>query len=284
MNISISNQFLNQNKIGNIGFKPMILTLITTLVGVIFGNQLFNLVYNQVLKKSFPNYNFKNSDFVNFGIIIVVFGIGLIVFKFAFEFFYKRSIMTLITTKNRFRWNDYFLGFVIYSFLIVVFSRIFDQNVFNHFISKFSPTNFALVFFIGFAAFAIQTFFEELIFRGFIFQSLNYSRITIYGVIIINAILFGLLHAGYGISNLIESAIFAFVFCLIVLIKNGIELASGAHLANNLMLVTFLSTFDDQVQKPFSWDYKINETLPTLLVLFLLLGFVFFTNKKHNYE
>ena len=99
-------------------------------------------------------------------------------------------------------------------------------------------------------------------------------------MIIINALIFGILHFGYGIGSFIHSFTFGIAFALIVIMQNRIEFASGAHNANNLLLSLVFLDISEAVKEDFSWTIDWLDLGIHLIMLTAMLGIVYKYFKK----
>lgn len=95
-------------------------------------------------------------------------------------------------------------------------------------------------FFLSAAFFAVAAMFEEVLFRGYIFQTLA-RGVTVVPAMVIMAVLFGLAHLGnpnasaFGVLN---TALVSMVFCLAYLRTRGLWLPFGIHFAWNFAQTT----------------------------------------------
>jgi membrane protease YdiL (CAAX protease family) len=88
----------------------------------------------------------------------------------------------------------------------------------------------------------VQAFTEELIFRGYITQSLYAATKNKYTSILLSGILFGLAHTGNGgnvIVYFLLTLIIGLFFSYTVELFGGIEFSAGMHLAINLITFVF---------------------------------------------
>jgi len=79
----------------------------------------------------------------------------------------------------------------------------------------------------------VQTFSEELIFRGYLTQGLYLALKKPLPAAIASGLLFGAVHISNGVSQSINAAVFGIVCAMIAIRTGGIALTWGLHLANN---------------------------------------------------
>ena len=104
-------------------------------------------------------------------------------------------------------------------------------------------------------------------------KHLKIKNIT--ALVLVNALIFGVLHFGYGIGSFIHSFTFGIAFAIIVVKQNRIEFASGAHNANNLILSLVFLDIADATSAEFSLSIDWLEMGIHLFTISLLVGIVY---------
>lgn len=205
---------------------------------------------------------------------------------------HRQSIKSLTTSREKIDWRRIFFSFFLWSGFTIITTLL---NYFLH------PTdfkfNFSLIPFLNFLCLAIifiplQTGFEEYFFRGYMMQGIGVLTKSTLFPLFFTSVFFGLTHIsnpevgmiGYFILFYYIGA--GFFLGIITLLDDGIELALGFHVANNLvgsLLVTSdwsalqtNSIFKD-VSKP---SYFFDSIL--IMLLFLVLLYIF--NKKYKWK
>ena len=118
----------------------------------------------------------------------------------------------------------------------------------DNFIITFQFESFIYVLLLSIIVFFIQAGWEEFFFRGYlaqVFAGWTNSRVA---AIIIPSILFGLIHSSnpevfeYGfLPMMIQYIGLGIIFGLVSTFDDGIELAIGAHIINNILNASFVS-------------------------------------------
>ena len=255
---------------------------------------IVNILIRQMLpiiKSLFPDNNY-GKDLFTFCLVLLIFGVAVIAFMFTAHKLHKRSIMSFISNQNKFSWKSYFAGFLSWGGILFLSLLVVNYEKFEAFLVDFNLNHFLILFLLGFVAIGIQSFFEEMVLRGYLLQGLRLRINNTALLIIINAIIFGLLHFGYGIQNFLSSLFFGVAFALIVNLQNRIEFVSGAHNANNLLLSLVFLDLYDAANEQFSWTINWVEFGLHIFSLLLLIGLVYiilirgsknyFLNIKHN--
>ena len=266
-------KFIKQAETGKNDWWRYVLTILATVAGI----AIANIGIQQILptfKSLFPDNQFGKD--LGMSILIgVVFSIALFAFVTAAKKLHQRSFFSFINTGSTFRWTSYFSGFLIWGVLLFLGALTTDFDIFQSFLSKLNITHFLILFAVGFISIGIQSFFEELVIRGYFLQGkhLKIKNITI--LILVNALIFGVLHFGYGIESFIHSLTFGIAFALIVIKQNRIEFVSGAHNANNLLLSLVFLDISEAVNANFSWTINWLEMTIHLIILSLFVGIVY---------
>ncbi|MEI6022174.1 MAG: CPBP family intramembrane glutamic endopeptidase, partial [Bacteroidota bacterium] len=133
----------------------------------------------------------------------------------------------------------------------------------------------------------IQSGFEEAVFRGYLMQGFALWFKNGWMALLMTSLLFGLAHMSnpevgeYGWPMMLSYyAFFALFMGAITLLDEGLELAMGVHLANNMMASVMVCS-DHSVIKTYS-IFTESKGQPTfeLLIWLLFATLVFFIFKK----
>ena len=252
------------------------------------------------------------ADFSRFGIdpnisliyIVIPFIVGMVALALLMKPLHGRTFVSIINGRERVRWSRVLFSFVVW---VLLFS------IYLVFILKVDPENYTLnnnsrslivlaivaIIFIPF-----QSVFEELLFRGYLMQGLGVAFGNKLGPLIITSVLFGLMHSinpevkEFGFFVMMPQYItFGFVFGILAILDDGIELAMGAHAANNVFLSIFLTQKSSTLQTEAMFEqhdvYPWTDFLSLVLVsavFILIMRFVYkwkgniFSLKNNNSE
>ena len=162
--------------------------------------------------------------------------------------FYKRSFQMVINGTKAIRWSRVFFGMLVWGQLIIVqilLAYFIDPD---NFIITFQWKSFIPILLVSIIIFSIQSSFEEFFFRGYLAQVFAGWFKSRWIAIIIPSILFGLIHSAnpevpaYGFFPMMIQYIgIGFIFALVSTFDDGIELAVGAHIINNILSASFVS-------------------------------------------
>jgi uncharacterized protein len=182
------------------------------------------------------------AGFVTFMLASVFFVCGIYL---AMRFIHRRPFRTLMTPARSIAWRRLFQGFGVWFVLAVLMSMVEailypGRYVWTLDMKRFLPFVFLALIFIP-----IQTSSEELFFRGYILQGVGLRLRNIWVLSAISGLLFGLPHllnpeasVNYPLFGFYYFA-FGFSLAYITLRDGRLELALGAHAANNLFSVIF---------------------------------------------
>lgn len=225
----------------------------------------------------------------------------LMLFSFIFGFFgvigtvkylHKRSLKSLLTTRREFDWKRFFLSFGLMTIFIVASVGISYFTNPEELQLQFALKPFLLLVLIAVVLVPFQAGFEELLFRGYLMQGIGVIFKNKWTPLIITSVVFGLMHgsnpevAEYGNSLLLYYIGTGLFLGIITLMDEGLELALGFHIANNMIQIILItsdysvfqspSLFKDVSEPGSAWT----EMIFPLLILYPLLILIF-TKKYH---
>lgn len=199
----------------------------------------------------------------------------------AVRFIHQRPFLTLITTRPRIDLKRIGLGFGFFLILVIAASLIeallfpgryqvtWDAKEFL----KFVPFALVLV--------PIQTTAEELLFRGYLLQSVGLATGRPIIAATISSLLFMVLHLAnpeVQVDLLLLPAYYfgvGLVLALVTLRDNRLELAIGAHTAINLFVFLFANYVGSVLSSPAV--FTVSELDPQYaLVSFAVMGILFY--------
>lgn len=211
---------------------------------------------------------------------------GFCVLLLCIRFVHQRPILSIFTSREKFDWKRFFLSFFSWGALLFILFGIrylINPEVFEW---HFNASSFLQLLIISVAIVPIQTSFEEIFFRGFLFQGIGSVFQKGWITVLFTGSIFGLLHlsnpevAALGYSILIYYILSGVFLSLLTLFDNGLELSLGFHAINNVFSVLFVTNswqvFQTDAlwidtQKPnFGWDTGI-----TLFICYPMLLFFF---------
>lgn len=153
---------------------------------------------------------------------------------------HRRPLLSLITPYKRLNWKRLGVGFAtwffLYGLVVIIEYLVFPQN---YEIAFQFPQYFLFAPVVLFFT-PLQCFAEELFFRGYLLQFLGTFNKNFWFLSVINGILFTLPHLANPevpqdpVPTCLAYFAIGFLLAIITLRTNSLEIAIGAHAANNL--------------------------------------------------
>lgn len=229
---------------------------------------------------------FLIENLMPFAVLLVL----LIVFV---KFVHLRPFTSVVTSRSKVDWSRFFYGFVSWFLMTVFFLFIGYLLAPEEFVWNFKPVPFFLLLTICIILIPIQTSLEELLFRGYLMQGIGVLTKTRWVPLIVTSTLFGLMHIlnpevsklGYGIMGFYIGT--GFLFGIITLLDEGVELALGIHAANNIAAAVLVASNWAVFQTDALF---IDHSEPSLIyqmiipVFFIYPLYIMFLQKKYGWK
>ncbi len=206
---------------------------------------------------------------VQFGLFVAAF-IGLFL---AVKLIHRKRFISVVTGFEKFRYSKFFFAFMLWASILVISMLVTYFSSPGDLKLQFDATKFFQLFLVCIVFLPIQTLTEEVFFRGYMLQGL--SQVFRNGIIplIITSFFFASAHmsnpetGAYGPALMFTYYfVFAVFLSAITLLSEGLELAYGIHLSNNL-ISALMVTSDHSVLKTDAIFYTTAEDAGAELVL-----------------
>jgi len=209
---------------------------------------------------------------------------------------HQRNIVSLTTSRKSvdFKRIAFSFGLIVF-FTLVTFGVSYYMDSSN-IIWNFHPVKFLILFVISIALFPFQIGFEEYLFRGYLMQQIGIIAKNRWAPLIITSVFFGIFHSanpevaemGFGVMAFYIGT--GFLLGIMTLMDEGIELALGFHLGNNLMAALLLTSDFSALQTDavFRSSGKenpanvLNEMIISMLIIYPILLFLMAKKYKWN--
>lgn len=234
---------------------------VITIVLVFFGWQFLGAVPLLVtaIMHSADMTEFTNAaadSFMSLGInsnlflflMIFMFAIGLLFLIIGVKYLHKRTITSLVTSRNTIDWKRFWFGFITWGVLATVIISVGILISPENYIYNFKATPFFILLAISLLFLPLQTSFEELLFRGYFMQGLGILAKNRWLPLILTSVCFGLLHSAnpeiekLGYIAMVFYIGTGFFYGITTLMDEGTELALGLHAVNNIIAAFFVTT------------------------------------------
>lgn len=183
----------------------------------------------------------------------------------------NRSILSLTTSRVKIDFKRLFFSFGLIVFISIAgfsFSYFADNS---NIIWNFKPLNFFILLFISLLLFPFQIGLEEYLFRGYLMQQIGIAVKNKWFPLLFTSIVFGLFHSanpevaemGFGVMVFYIGT--GLLLGIMTLMDEGMELALGFHLGNNLMASILLTSDFSALQTDALFKYSgVEDTSNTL--------------------
>lgn len=175
--------------------------------------------------------------------------------------FHGRTPMQTINGGNKFRWGRLIAGASVWLACSALYLFLYLRAEPDNFILRNTSQTLIPLIIISIILIPFQAGSEELLMRGYLMQGF-------YGIIpkkwfplLITSLIFALLHSfnpevkNFGfITMMPQYLMFGLVFGLTVIFDDGIEIAIGAHTANNIFLAVMLTHKSSALQTPSVYE------------------------------
>ena len=273
-------------------WKYLVVFLAAFIGGQILGGipLLGVMIYKSIASGGHIALNPDNfMDFTVFG-ISKNWGLFLLMIPFAAILFlsivlirllHKRSFTQTVNGTRKIRIKRCLVGAAVWGILLVI--DLMSSYLLHpeNYRLQFNLSAFIPLLFVSVIMVSIQSTAEEFLFRGYLTQGVAGWTKSRWLAILIPGILFGLMHGinpevkefGFWIA-MPEYVFWGLLFGLIVVLDDGIELAIGMHVANNV----FSSLFITHKASALQTDAVFEMTNPTMSVKdvigFVIIGMI----------
>lgn len=225
-------------------------------------------------------------------LLLFSFFIAFFGFLFVLTKIHKQSFVSVTTSRKKIDFNRFFFAFSFWAIASILFVGIDYYFSPQNYEVTFQLKPFLIMFGISVVLIPFQSGLEEYLFRGYLMQGFAKLTRNRWLPLILTSIIFGMLHIfnpeieKLGMGLLFYYIGTGFFFGIMTLVDEGIELALGFHIANNL-ITALLVTADWTAFQTYSVLKDIAEpTLIPELVLSLFILYpisLFILSKKYGW-
>jgi membrane protease YdiL (CAAX protease family) len=202
---------------------------------------------------------------LNIGLFIMLFPymIGLITFFLLVKPINNRTFKQTINGTSSIRWNRFFVSAFIW--ILISAAYLFIYKGIDPLNFTLNNTSFTLIILIGISVLFIplQTAFEEILFRGYLMQGFAVLLRNRWFPLIMTSLLFGLMHGWnpevkeFGFFTMMPQYIlYGLLFGITTILDDGIEIALGAHAAQNVFVSIMITNSSSVLQTPALYEQK----------------------------
>ena len=225
-------------------------------------------------------------------LLLFSFFIAFLGFLFVLTKIHKQSFVSVTTSRKAIDFKRFFFAFSFWAITSILFVGIDYYFSPQDYEVAFQMKPFLIMFGISVVLIPFQSGLEEYLFRGYLMQGFAKLTRNRWLPLILTSVIFGMLHVfnpeieKLGMGLLFYYIGTGFFFGIMTLMDEGIELALGFHIANNL-ITALLVTADWTAFQTYSVLKDIAE--PTLLPELVLSLFIlypislFILSKKYGW-
>lgn len=169
----------------------------------------------------------------------------------AYRIFLKKNIKSLFTSRDKYSYKRTWIGFATLALISIAFGSLDLILNWDSYTLSFKASAFLPYLIIAFTLLPIQTTAEELFFRGWIQRWLDNGKKKQWSISILSGAIFSLPHlanpevAGNELFfPIISYGATGFMLAWVTYRDQSLELAIGAHFANNLLAALLVSSQD----------------------------------------
>jgi len=234
------------------GQRELWMFILTTILvaGIFLANFIFYLVSDpgelEAAMDLMKNWPANATLIVNLAPFAILLGLLFVLVKFV----HQRSILSLTTSRPKVDYKRIIFSFLMITIYTVGTFLIMYSIDSSEIIFQFNAGKFAVLFLISIVLFPFQIGLEEYLFRGYLMQHIGVLVKNKWFPLILTSILFGIAHSAnpeVGAIGFWQMMIFyvgtGLLLGIMTLMDEGLELALGFHLGNNL-IASLLVTAD----------------------------------------
>ena len=194
----------------------------------------------------------------------------------------NRSILSLTTSRAKVDFKRIFFSFGLIVFISIAGFLVSYYGDNSNIAWNFKPLNFFLLLFISLILFPFQIGLEEYLFRGYFMQQIGIAVRNRWFPLLFTSIVFGLFHSanpevaemGFGVMVFYIGT--GLLLGVMTLMDEGMELALGFHLGNNLMASILLTSEFSALQTDALFKYSgVENTAGTLIEMIISIAITY---------
>jgi membrane protease YdiL (CAAX protease family) len=200
---------------------------------------------------------------LNLGFVLTVLPFILAFFTFIYlvKPLNERGLVTVINGGTKIRWKRMLVSAIVWTVLLALGLLYSLRTNPDNYVLNNTSNSLITIAVLAVLTIPFQAGFEELIFRGYLMQGFAVASRNRWLPAVVTSVLFGMMHGlnpevkEYGFFALMPQYIFfGLVFGVLAMMDDGIELAIGAHTANNVFMSVFVTNEDAALQTPAMYE------------------------------
>jgi hypothetical protein len=218
---------------------------------------------------------------------------GLIAFMLLVRPLNGRTFVQTINGSSSVRWRRIFISGGVWIFFSAIYLIVYKGIDPSNFRLNNTTASLICLIIISLLLIPFQASLEEVIFRGYLMQGIAVLVKNRWLPVIVTAVLFGILHSWnpeikeHGFFTMMpQYVMFGLLFGIITAIDDGIEIAMGAHVANNVFLSITVTNSSSILQTPAVYEQlniepwvEFAALTVTAVAFFLVMKYIFRWNR-----
>lgn len=211
-----------------------------------------------------------------FFLMLLSFAVGLGALLLTIRYLHNQPLVEATTSRRKIDWGRFFFGFGLIGIFTVITVAVDYYTNPQDFLWNFDFVPFIILLLIALVMVPLQTSMEEYLFRGYLMQGLGVMAGNRWVPLIVTSVVFGGLHvfnpevSKMGYIIMVYYIGTGFLFGIMTLMDEGLELALGFHAGNNL-IGALLVTADWTAFQTNSVLKDVSDPVAGLDVLFPVL-------------
>ncbi|RKQ71295.1 CAAX prenyl protease-like protein [Litorimonas taeanensis] len=217
----------------------------------------------------------------SYALVLLTFPAALVMLYVGQKFVLKRSILSLHTAFEKYRWLRMFVAIFVTWAVLGLGAATLHFTGLKSLNFVFDPSRFFIYGLVSLSLIPLQSATEEIVFRGYLNQAVENVTGQKWIAFILTSLLFMGMHlsnpealsgAEAGILPIVMSGYFFFGFaaCLLVWMDDGLESAIGVHAANNTFAAILVNYENSVLPTPSVFQIKTNPAMDSILTVISL--------------
>jgi membrane protease YdiL (CAAX protease family) len=213
--------------------------------------------------------------------MLIPFLAGILTFILLVKPINERSFRQVINGTSAIRWKRIFVSGFVWMVLSAIYLFAYKGIDPSNFTLSNTGITLLILAVISIVLIPFQAGFEEILFRGYLMQGTAVLFRNRWLPLILTSVIFGVMHVwnpevkDFGFFTMMpQYVLFGLLFGITTIYDDGIEIALGAHIANNVFLSIMVTNSSSALQTPALFVQK--NVQPWLEFAGLLVASVIF--------
>jgi len=289
--------FLEKSYKGNNNWYLYILTLIIVFAAVQVASiplVVYSIIMDpNILKEGTNNLLAITNTNLGLALMLSTFAGGVFALLLCVKYFHHKKPTDILTGRDHFDIKRVFFGATIWGILTIVLLGVqYGFGNTSNLVFQFQPYNFIMMCIVILIFIPFQVAFEEFIFRGYLMQGCILLFKYRWVALLLTGFAFGLLHGanpeverfGFWVA-MPQYILMGVLLGLIAIWDDGLELALGLHLANNV-ISSLAITHDASALQTHALFKDMSPTashIDTVVMLVCGIIFLWACNRKYKF-